>query len=245
MLVTAAPLVSVVASFFVEGRPGGESSPPLLDAGGRRGSLVPAPRLGVAFALVVGALTALLISLPDVDAWPWRVGHGVAVFALAISLGPVALRRRGVTVPLGLAVVLSSLSALLIKSYFAKLAIISGSIAGLCGAAAVVALMNPQFTIGRGGAVTTAALIPTVALIGYSYDYDTFSPACWILVSVAMIMLWVGELPIVRKRRPWAAGAIRLAAVLIPCAVALAIALWPHANGSGAPDYLDYASGTG
>ena len=185
------------------------------------------PARGFLFALFCGAMSTIVVRLPGHDTWPWRLGLGLIVCLLATSLLATASRKRGAAIPLSLAGVLATLSVLLLTSHFAKLAIIVGCVAWLCGIAGVIAWIVPDFTIGSPAAATLATLIPTVALTGYSYDYDTFSPYCWLLVSSALFMLWAGGMGFVKKRSPRLAGVIQTAAVLAPCAAALAIALWP------------------
>ena len=223
VLLTGVSLVSW--AWFRPRRATDASRPVALDP------LCPADRVsllrGLLFALFCGAMSTVVVRLPGHDTWSWRLGLGFIVCLLATSLLSTAVQKRGAAIPLSLAGVLATLSALLLISHFAKLAIIIGCVAWLCAIAGVIAWLVPHFTVGSPGAVTLATLIPTVALTGYSYDYDTFSPYCWILVSSSVFMLWVGRIGSVRRRSPRLRGVIQTLAVLAPCAVALAIALWP------------------
>ncbi len=178
-----------------------------------------------AWGVLAGGLGALLIRVPDVDAVATRAGLAVVILLLTVVSFPMARRRAG-AMSLGLAVVFANLAGLLLTSRFAKLALMTGTLAAICMLAALLVLWSPRPKGDTSGSVVCSALIPTLALTGYAYDYDTFPAACWVLVVAAIPAVWAGELHALKRFPPWVSGGVSAVAVAIPCAVALLLALF-------------------
>ncbi len=191
-----------------------------------------------AWAVLAGGLGTLLIGLPGVDSLATRFGLGAVILMLTVVLAPV-VRRRPVSTSVGLMVVFAALAVLLWTSHFAKLTIMTGSLAAICGLAALTVRANSATRVGISG-VVCGALIPTLALTGYAYDYDTVPAVCWMLAVVAIAGVWIGETPVVKRLSHWATGCICVAAVVVPCVVALLLAIAPRK--SDAAPYLDYGA---
>jgi len=188
-------------------------------------SLLPRPRwaAGMWSAFAAG-LGMLLIRLPGADTVAMRAGLAVAILILTVLVIPFA-QRRPVSISLGFTLVYATLAVLLGMSHFAKLAIITGNLAGICGLASLIALWGSRFAFGISGCLACGALIPTLALTGYAYDYDTFPMVCWVLVVGGTLGVWVGEYPALKRLPSWMYGSVSVGAVAILCAVAMALAV--------------------
>ncbi len=193
----------------------------------------------VGAGVLLGASGALWIDLPGVGGAVERVGLAIVIFMLTVAMAPATRPPRATPQALALAVVFATLSGLLWTTHFAKLSLITGSLSASFGLAAGVAAACSRGALGISATLTCGALLPALALTGYAYDYDTIPVACWVLVVAAPACVWVGEHPLVKRLTDWRRGAIILAAVAVPCLIALVMALAPG-PGDEEDDYPAY-----
>lgn len=171
---------------------------------------------------LAGVCGASLTGMPGVDSWAMRAGLGVSILLLTVIYEPLG-RRRPISTLLVLMVALATLVGLLLISHFAKLALITCTFAATCAFAAILTAWNHRVDGIVGGVVVCSALIPAIALTGYAYDYQTVPVMSWILVVVATAAAWLAEVPVIKRAPRWLSGSVSVAAVAIPCTVAL---LW-------------------
>jgi hypothetical protein len=195
----------------------------------------------VAGAALAGAIAGWLADLPGVDTTTWRVGMGVVTATLVLALDPLAKRRRGVALPVSLVVVFATLAMLLMESHNAKLAVVAGALSASAGGVAVLALLDDRVTLAGGGVVVAMTALAALGLAGRAYDYADLPVACLALPVAAPLVLWVGEARIVDRRPGWLAAALRVAIVLVPCAIAVGLVLLGREDAGGAGDYGDYS----
>ena len=166
------------------------------------------------------------------DAWPVLAGSSLALGALWWGLEAWARRRRGASVPLVAWLVSAGGAAALILSRSAMAAQFATTLAGVCGAAVVVAWMRPGLSLA-GGAMGVAAVVLAGVWLAGAYLAE-LPPAAAALLAAAPLAAWLGETAPVRRLAAWQAAAARLGMVLVPVAVALWLA-W-----RAAPEAYEY-----
>jgi len=90
----------------------------------------------------------------------------------------------------------------------------------------VVSIFNQNVNLARGGVIMLSMLLILIMACGYAYDYSELNIFCFTLPIIAPLMLWIGEFPVMQKLKSWQSITLRLALVLLPCAVAIAIAIF-------------------
>jgi hypothetical protein len=208
------------------------------------GSTLAGPRglLNVAVALAVGAIAGWAIRLPGLDGVGPRAALAAVVLGAVLLLDPIAARRPGPALPIGLAVVLAALSFVLLRSHNAKLAMTAGALSASAGTIGALTLIRLAPAGSRAGTTVFAALLPTLAMTGFAYDYGDLPPWCFALPAVAPLLLWIAEAPAL-ARRPAPATLLRVVLLLGPCLVAVLLALRVGAgesDGGGGGDYGGY-----
>jgi hypothetical protein len=76
---------------------------------------------------------------------------------------------------------------------------------------------------GGSVAVLVGSVVGLVAM-GQAYSYSAVPLAAYLLPAAAAPMLWLGEVGLVRDRRPWLRSLIRLTLSAAPVGVAVALA---------------------
>lgn len=190
-------------------------------------------------ALVVGILWGMFQTMFDParsDAWSptggaLRIaGYGVAILVVWAALESLAERRRDGSVPLalGLAAGVGGVAVILGGSLFRG--VIGASLAFAVGLPFLVALWRGSAPV-RGA---VAVFVPVLGLIwSLAYVYDEIAGGTMLLVAVAPLLAWLGELPGLRPRA-LAAGAVRATAVLVVVGAAAGVAVMPAGEGGEA-----------
>ncbi|MCG3131253.1 MAG: hypothetical protein FLDDKLPJ_02031 [Phycisphaerae bacterium] len=140
-------------------------------------------------AAAVGAAIAAagFVSLPRVDAVPWRGSLCAVVAVLAFALGTVSRRDDGWVWPVGGVVVFTALSGLFMQSHFAKAAVACGAVAACCGGGGVLMLVRRAGGFSVAGAVTVATATAVLSLTGYAYDPSGPLPWTWMLPTISLL----------------------------------------------------------
>ncbi|MCY2961709.1 MAG: hypothetical protein NTY35_16230 [Planctomycetota bacterium] len=178
-------------------------------------------RFGNAFYV---ALFAILpyhwIRAPGVDTTVLSFsGFGGVLLAYGVwsALEKLSLRRPGPSLPLALWAACAGTAAMALGNSSASQAQLVGALAAGLGAAVVVALLVRGAHLASGAIAILAVVVASVVRLSVVYDLPT---VCWVLVAVAFLGPWLGELPSLRARSPLLAGAVAFLAALLPAAAA-------------------------
>mgnify|MGYP003579573763 CR=1 FL=1 len=153
---------------------------------------------------------------------------GVMAFGLAMNLELISLRRRGATVPLAMAMVFGGAAMVFVQSGFARIGLLAAAPATAALVIALLARWNPSVSLCDGGGIWLGAMLAALIGIGGDSGYNTGEVpiASFVLVAVAPLMLWVGELRRVQSMQPANAAIVRIALVCVPVVIPIALT-WP------------------
>lgn len=193
-------------------------------------ALVAEPHLGrrSAFALRLAlAAAACLAVLPPRLRWNWNPAamellQPGAVLGLMLVWGSterLARRAPGASVPAALVVSGTSLAVVLGLTGSALLGQLAGALTAALGAALVLSLWRPGATLHGPGVALWAGLSWGLALCGVFFSYTPTLDA--VLVGLAPLLAWTGELAALRGRPAWLIVCARAAAVAIPAGAAV------------------------
>lgn len=218
------------------------------------GPRIPAWVKGSLLAAIAGAFAVLMLHPPGFEGWRDRTIVFLAVAGpawLAMSccrtgsdgVATAPRRASGWSVGVAFWLAASGLSAVVLASGFAKLAIPLGAIAALSMAAAVLSLRGSR-ELGFAGTVTLAATIGAAALVGWAYDDSKVSAWCFLVVPMTPAAMGL-PLPFAGR----AAAILRLLVVVAVVGAAAGTAavesgLLKPADGSPADEYGAIAPST-
>jgi hypothetical protein len=136
----------------------------------------------------------------------------------------LAARVTGPTVPLVLMITASVASMTLVGSAHSMfMGQLAGAVAAACGVMWVLGFFFRKQSMARGGVLALVVALLGVILAGHYFADLSMLDA--ILLALAPVTAWVGEVPVFRSKRP------RFAARLVAVLVVLAIPLVPAAKG--------------
>jgi hypothetical protein len=153
----------------------------------------------------------------------WAAGLSAAAMLLLVGLDRAYARRTGVVPTLAIVIVAALAAAVLLMS---------GSQTYGQLAAALPAAMLPALLIAAGQrpAPRISSFVPSfVLLFGglllCGHLYATLTTLNALLLFVAPLGIWAGELPRVHTARAWQRAAVQLVATITPAAIATGLAL--------------------
>lgn len=184
----------------------------------------------VLIAVATAVLSGALIAPPGWTTIAARIGLALIVLASVLLLEPLAARRPGPLIPFVLIISFTTTSILFFESGFAKLSIVCGAMSGISTASFLLALLNRNFTLARGGAVWIGALLPALLLIGHAYDQAELPLVCFVLPLAAPLTLWLAEIRRFKRWGPTRAALVATVVALLCNAAALGIALQAGAD---------------
>ena len=175
----------------------------------------------VAVRLLVTPQIPRSISPTDAEMWIDLSSLVTAVWVMAFEF--LAQRAPGAAAPLVLGVI-STASAIILALGWHCLG--SGAIAGSLGMICLVGLFMgvfaPRIPLWRGFCEGIVLLLLLVLIHAYFYTDDTLTPVqeTWVaILAAAPLLALLGDLPILRDRKP----SLRLAVRVIPVLIALGI----------------------
>ena len=177
------------------------------------------PLLVLAITLIIKPLdnpTYALLGLPGLC--------GVSVI-LWFLLEPLARRRPGASLPISFLIIFTGIAIIAELTGGITFPIICGALSGVCGAAFVISLLNPRFSFHAGATPLLATMPPTILWLQGWYDYSGAPVACFLLPLLALPLLWLGELPVITRQRPWIGVVARVFLVTIPVAIAIVLVM--------------------
>jgi hypothetical protein len=146
----------------------------------------------------------------------------LALLALWSGADALAERRKGATLPLVLWLAVTGASLALLASRFAINSQLCGVVASMLGAAVVAAWLRPELSLARGPIAVPAMLLGALCLGGvYLHELP---PLSGLLLVLAPLAAWLGELGPLARLPARRALIVRLALVLIPVAIAYYLA---------------------
>lgn len=192
-------------------------------------ALTPTPWLrAVLVVAVAGALTLLIRPYTKPEHWMVRMLPAPALAALVGLMEPLASRRRGLSLTIGIAIAVGAAATMVLHSGFLKLSVPIGALAVSTMVLAVYSLWRPDLSLARG--VMFIVLPTTFTALFFAYLEVRFGkgptpPAAFALVAFAPLAMWVGELGVFRSRRRWVGVALRAVLVAATCAIGIGLAL--------------------
>jgi hypothetical protein len=180
--------------------------------------------LGLAPLLMQNYLTGLVGDWSWAERLVWFLTLGVGTLAIWRNLAMLERRGPGRGTALGLAGIAGGFAGMMMLS--------DSVVVGLRGLVLMAVLLGGllgTFRLPRGLAamgVSGVGWLVLVSLLINGRFYGETDPATikYVLLGLAPLMLWVGEDPWVRYRRPWVNGLVRVLAVALPVALAIGLA---------------------
>lgn len=211
--------------------------------------------LQVALRFVLLAGIAALMFKPAIQ-YAWSLPRSIGNVALAAALSmlaaeaPERLARRGVGWPIAVALAVTALvgGMVTLMSGSQTLGQFFLSLAATVAGAGLIALRWPGAVASLAAAGVVMPILLGLLLFG-SYVVDLHLRYV-VLIGAAPSLLWVMQLPPLRRLRAWQRAAVGLVAVALPLAIALALTVPPFleamrgpggvGNGAGEAPYLPY-----
>lgn len=150
----------------------------------------------------------------------WLAGLVLFGMAACECVEGLARRRPGVSLPWVLWCTASTAALCLVLTGSALLGQLAGAVAGVLGAAVVLAYWGPTLSLAHGAILLFVLIIHSLLWQGVFYSQLPLTAA--LLVALAPFAGWVGESTRVRSWASWRLAGLRMACVLAP----LLIAVW-------------------
>ena len=177
--------------------------------------------------------------------WEWsefaeHIGPiALAILLLTFGMGALARRRPGATTPLALWMAATGLALALLFTGFAINAELAGTLASVLGAAVVCSWIWPRASLAGGAAGVVAVTLATLAAGGI--HLSELPPLSALLIVLAPLAAWLGDLLGARRMPPRRAVLLRLLLVAIPIVAGTWIAFEDRPAEAAADDpYADY-----
>lgn len=177
--------------------------------------------------LMLAAVTGLMLQpLPAFDpSWVWKAAVAMAVFMLWFSNITLAERNPGQLMPLVMMLAFTAASIVLIAGVSsAKFGVLAGSLACMSGFIMAIGLLTRKHASIGGSLTVLSTLLPAWMVTGHFYDAAGDVPlASFILIAVAPMALWIGEIPVLSRGKQWRRYLLGLSAVALLLAIAIAL----------------------
>ncbi len=197
----------------------------------------------ILLAVLLGVMIPAL-AFPSVRSeWSGLVAASVATSLLGLlgavvlaSTGMLAERRPGPSWPLAWILFAAGVAAVNLLSHYATYAILAAGLASLAALPAAVTLWRRECRFGSASSVALVACGLALLLGGYLHNFpqDRAPALSFLLIGLAPLLPWVGELASLRKS-PRLAAVVRVGAVGLAIALALALATFGGGSGEETP----------
>lgn len=156
----------------------------------------------------------------------WKLSLAVVILLYCAVLVPLAQRRAGASLPLAFSLVFAGLSAILLQGRMATFSLIAAAVATTLAAITIIAWLNPRVSLANGAVIVLAPILAAMIATGWFYrEAGSVLALSFVLLAVAPLFLWLGEIAALCRLKPWIGAAIRAAIVLVPVALAAALAI--------------------
>lgn len=157
----------------------------------------------------------------------WQVGTGLAVCSALLAglwglLGWLLERSPGVSIPLALALSIWCAGLTVMMAGYIK----GGAAAFPMAATLVATALGARLTAQRSSvpAILGIGMVGLFGLLFVGRFFGRLSTASALTILIAPLLCWATEAPLLRHRKPWLVGSLRLVLVAIPLVVVLAVA---------------------
>lgn len=177
--------------------------------------------------IALAGATAALFMPPRSAANPlvWKAGLGASVLIFWMLSEPLANKRRGVSLPIAMAVVFAGASIVLLQTRQAGYSLMAAALSSMCGVSMMIAILNRRFSFANGAMHVIGAMLTSLCVIGWLYNLTDVPVWPFALLMVSPLAMWIGELRPIALLRPWQRAGVALAAttILVSAAVAWAV----------------------
>ena len=157
----------------------------------------------------------------------WQAGAalavcGVLLAALWFLLADLSQRSPGVSIPLALSLATWCAGLTVMMAGYIK----GGAAAFPLTATLVATTIGSNLIAKRAGApaILGIGVVGLFGLLLIGRFFGRLSTGCALTIWLAPLLCWATELPLLRNRKPWLVGSLRLVLVAIPLLVVLAVA---------------------
>lgn len=157
------------------------------------------------------------------EALLWTALLAGTLFAVWSALEVLARRRPGPSLPMALIPVGALAACALFLSGSASLAQLAGAWTAPLAVALVVSWWRPELTLAGGG--VSCASLCFAGLLWAGHFTSELSTASLILLGLAPLVPWIGEVPALTRRWPGPRTVLVTCAATLPAAAAVAIEL--------------------
>lgn len=186
--------------------------------------------LGLVMAVGAAVATGWLLRVPasvEPQAMRWKLIAAGGTLLGWLALEPLATKRNGVTLPLGLS--LSFIAAFLLlldRMNFARAAPPLAAVAAGLGMIALGALIKPRIHLARGALIAVLPMLMSMIAVGWLAVRDYTALNWWVPLAVAAapLGLWLGELPVLRRKPAWLRVSVAVLAVIVIAGGSIAFA---------------------
>ena len=167
------------------------------------------------------------------EAWLNFGGMGLGLAAVWILLERLATRSTSRAVSLALAMNCGAAGMAIMLSGYATGGQLGFPLSAAIGGAVIASLAGTKLSQSAGGIGVGVVMLFGMVVLGRFFGDLTTAHA--VLLFLAPLLAWVGELPLLRKLRAWQRGVLQLLAVAIPLAVVVLQAQRQFAADSQSP----------
>ena len=188
---------------------------------------------------VLAIATAVLFQPPlsAANTTVWKAGLGAAVFVLWLLGESLALRKAGALMPMTLVIVFAGLSIVLLQTRQAGYSLLAASLSSMCGAAMMIAALNPRFTFANGGMHVISAMLPALCFLGWLYNSTDVPAWPFAILLVSPLAHWIAELPALARMKSWQRASVCVVVTTIFVSIAVAWAVVVIETGAGELGY--------
>jgi hypothetical protein len=156
------------------------------------------------------------------EAAAWLGGSAAGIFLLWTVLEAAAHQTQGPVVPVALGAITAGTALVLVLTGSILLGQLAGGLAASLGAVALLALWNPERSLGRGGVAPWVTAFAALWLNGAVYSEMTILPG--VLLASAPLLVLLARLGRLRALKGWLAATVVAMLAALPVAAAVLLA---------------------
>ncbi len=199
----------------------------------------------IGIILAVGATAAIWPVLAR-ESMPAKLLPVGAILALYILLEPLVARRKGASMPACAGIAVGSAALIVLISGFMKLSIPIGALSIALLACAACSLWRRKLSLSDGAMAVVVPILVAAPYVAWLYMDKEVSPlpvVCFVLPSIGLALVWIGELRFITGKPAWIGFLVRLAPVVVAGGIAVALTRAPQGDegtdGESDNPYLD------
>jgi hypothetical protein len=172
----------------------------------------------------------------------WTDAASITALLLWLAMQQLAANAPGPTTAIVLGIWCAGWAVQLVTWHIIHSGELAGTLALMCAAAAVIGIWRRRISLAGGGISAVVLLLLCLIVHAYFYTDDNFSPAQqWrtIILLLAGLGAFAGDLPVIRRARPGWRLAARLAVVLLAVGIVAGISVAEYAAAQGTNQAAD------